>query len=130
MAFFNFKKDEEKKNDEPKVKKLPVKVSREKPVVAPSDVAAQYASVLRGPRVTEKASALAERGVHVFITALSATKRDVSNAVKAFYGVTPEKVRIVPIPEKIIFSRGKFGKKKAGKKAYVYLREGDKIEML
>ena len=51
-----------------------------------------------------------------------------ANAIKAFYKVTPEKINIVRNPSKTVFVRGKKGVKSGVKKAYVYLKEGDKIE--
>ncbi len=141
MALFNFKKTDSKttveKAPEPKVKKLSVKPVKDvKPLKAKesspvnSADASSYAHVLRQPRVTEKAALMAERNVYVFEIENGASKRDVVQAVKAFYNVTPKKVRVVPIPDKQVFVRGKVGKRHGGKKAYVYLREGDKIEVI
>ena len=42
----------------------------------------------------------------------------------------PTRVNIAKIPSKRTLSRGKRGVKKGGKKAYVYLKEGDKIELI
>ena len=89
---------------------------------------AKYASTLLAPRVTEKASALAAKNVYAFEISETATKTDVENAVKAYFDVTPRRVTIVRNPAKKVFIRGKFGMKKGVKKAYVYLKEGDKIE--
>jgi len=44
--------------------------------------------------------------------------------------VKPEKVRVAAIPAKKVFVRGKKGVKSGGKKAYVYLKKGDKIELI
>lgn len=136
MALFNFKKDEKavtvssgkKPKATSKVKKLSVTKVTPKGEIALD--AALYANVLVRPRVTEKAAGLSEKGVYVFDIQKNANKRDVSNAVKAFYNVTPERVRVIPVPAKEVFVRGKVGTKKGGKKAYVYLKEGDKIEIV
>jgi ribosomal protein L23 len=37
---------------------------------------------------------------------------------------------MVNIPKKNVFVRGKWGTKGGGKKAYVYLKKGDKIESI
>ncbi len=86
--------------------------------------------VLRRPRVTEKASMKAEAGVYAFEIDVASTKKDVSAAVKKLYNVVPVKVAIVPIPPKNVIVRNKRGVKSGGKKAYVYLKEGDKIEFV
>ena len=82
------------------------------------------------PRVTEKASFKGGEGVYVFEIDPRATKKDVSRAVEKVYSVKPLKVLITHIPSKRVFVRGVRGVKKGGEKAYVYLRKGDKIEVL
>lgn len=89
---------------------------------------AKYAGVLIAPRITEKANAIVSQNIHTFEVAASANKKSVSEAVKAYYNVTPARVNIVKNPSKKIFIRGKIGTKAGVKKAYVYLKEGDKIE--
>lgn len=88
-------------------------------------------NVLKGPRITEKAAIAADRnGVYVFEVASNATKKSISDSVKESYKVTPVKVRVANIPEKKVFVRGKRGVKVGGRKAYVYLKKGDKIELI
>jgi len=88
-------------------------------------------NVLLRPRITEKAALSADKGgVYVFEVTKSATKKSISASVRDFYKVTPKKVRIATIPLKKVFVRGKRGVKKGGKKAYVYLKKGDKIEVM
>ncbi len=82
------------------------------------------------PHVTEKASASAEKGVYVFDVALRANKREIAQTVAALYKVTPVKVTIVAIPKKRITVKGRIGFRKGGKKAYVYLKKGEKIELV
>ena len=84
--------------------------------------------MLLRPRITEKANFAAESNVHTFEISTSATKKQVLEAVKAFYKVTPVKVNIVKNPAKTVFVRGKKGVKSGVKKAYVYLKKGDKLE--
>lgn len=93
-----------------------------------SDLKVKYADVLLRPRITEKANFAAESNVHTFEISASATKKQVFEAVKAFYKVTPIKVNVVKNPAKTVFVRGKKGVKSGVKKAYVYLKKGDKIE--
>lgn len=89
-------------------------------------------NVLVRPRITEKATFAAEHGVYVFEVASSANKYQIARAIERFYNVSPRKVNIVRIPEKRIRSRmrGRFGVVSSGKKAYVYLKEGDTIEIV
>lgn len=82
------------------------------------------------PRVTEKATTVAEGGIYVFEIEKGTTKREVAKAVEELYKVKPVKVNIVKIPRKQVFVRGKKGFKAGGKKAYVYLKNGEKIEII
>ena len=91
------------------------------------------ASVLLNPRITEKASLLAEKNVYTFDVAKNTTKSEIAKAIKAAYKVTPLKVTTVTIQKKSTNPRGRRGKPGTtggGKKAYVYLKKGDKIEVL
>jgi len=72
---------------------------------------------------------LGEKGSYVFEISDRANKHDVFTAVKAVYGVTPIKVNITNLPAKKVFSRGRAGAKSGIKKAVVYLKSGDKIEI-
>lgn len=88
-------------------------------------------NVLLRPRITEKAAIQADKAnVYVFEVTTTATKTQISASVKAQYKVTPTRVRVARIADKQIFFRGKKGVKKGGKKAYVHLKKGDKIELL
>ena len=123
MALFSSKPKKEIK--EKKVENKPAVIS------ATSSVSeSRLSDVLIKPRVTEKAGVLSEnRGVYIFEVAPWSSKKDIKDAVKEFYKVTPEKVSVVKIPSKKVFVRGKRGVKKGGKKAYVYLKKGEKIEV-
>ena len=88
-------------------------------------------NVLLRPGITEKAALGADKhNVYVFEVAKSATKKSISASVHDAYGVKPKKVRVAVIPSKQVFVRGKKGIKSGGKKAYVYLKAGDKIELM
>jgi len=88
-------------------------------------------NVLLKPRVTEKAALAADKAnVYVFEVSKLSTKKSISASVHEVYGVTPVKVRVAAIPSKKVIVRGKRGVKKGGKKAYVYLKKGDKIELM
>lgn len=88
-------------------------------------------NVLLRPRITEKAVLAADKSrVYVFEVAKNATKKSISASVRDIYKVNPVKVRVAAIPSKQVFVRGKKGVKSGGKKAYVYLKAGDKIELM
>ena len=93
-----------------------------------TDLKSKYANILLRPRITEKASFVTETNVHTFEIASSATKKQVAEAIKIFYKVSPVKINIVKNPTKEVFIRGKKGKKAGVKKAYIYLKQGDKLE--
>lgn len=89
-----------------------------------------YSTILKRPRITEKATATSESSVYVFDIEKGATKKDVSTAVSLFYKVTPRKITTVTVPAKRVFVRGKWGVSKGHKKAYVYLKKGETIEVI
>ncbi len=83
------------------------------------------------PRVTEKGAYLAEAGTYVFNVAKDANKKDIAAAIKEIYKVSPRKVTLMAIPRKRVMTRGtnRMGTTAGGKKAYVFLKKGDKIEL-
>lgn len=87
-------------------------------------------AVLVRPHVTEKATMSAESSVYVFEIAANSTKKQVVKAFTEKYKITPVKVATVTIPAKNVFVRGKKGLKSGYKKAYIYLKKGEKIENL
>ncbi len=134
MNFFNFKK--EKKETPAPAKKLVPKetVSKKVTITDGAKTGKGFGTarphVLVRPHVTEKASTSAEKGVYVFRVALDAGKREIAEAVRALYKVTPVKVTIVTMPIKRRIVKGRLGVRAQGKKAYVYLQKGEKIEIV
>jgi len=86
--------------------------------------------ILVRPHITEKSATTAERGSYVFEVAVSATKRDIALAVHRLFKVTPVKVTTVTMPRRRIMVKGRPGFRKGRKKAYVYLKKGEKIELV
>ncbi len=86
--------------------------------------------VLRSPRITEKSTDLSGRGGYVFVVDPFATKPLIKEAFVAKYKVVPVKINIVNLPAKKTFRRGIRGSKVGVKKAIVYLKTGDKIEIV
>jgi large subunit ribosomal protein L23 len=87
-------------------------------------------SILKEPRITEKASNLLGQNVYTFDVTDSATKAEIKKAVFAMYKVHAVKVNVLPVPKKNVMYRGRPGSKKGGRKALVYLKAGDKIEFV
>ena len=84
--------------------------------------------VIIKPHITEKATVSTESSVYVFVVNPKSTKKLIEKAFVEKYKVTPRKIATVTIPAKNVFVRGKRGKKSGYKKAYIYLKKGEKIE--
>lgn len=116
MALFS-KKDASKKADKPAS------------AAAPATLTTDLSAVIIRPRITEKAASRNDAGVYVFDVREDANAYTVAAAVTALFKVTPRKVNIVPVPHKIVAVRGRRGVKGGGKKAYVFLKKGETIEV-
>lgn len=85
--------------------------------------------IIRGALVTEKGSLLAETTRQVlFKVRPDANKIEVKKAVEALFKVKVEKVRMARFLGKFRRVGKNIGRKPQWKKAYVTLREGDKID--
>jgi large subunit ribosomal protein L23 len=90
-------------------------------------------SIIIKPRITEKGAVISgANNIYPFDVRPDATKTEIAQAIKTIYKITPVKIAVVKIPSKTVRSRrdGKMGVKSGGKKAYVYLKKGDKIEFV
>lgn len=82
------------------------------------------------PRITEKAATVSEvSNVYVFEVSKDSTKTTILRAINEIYKVKPLKVNIVKSPAKKVFTKGKKGTTASLKKAYVYLKKEDKIDI-
>lgn len=88
--------------------------------------------ILLSPRITEKGAYLSEMNAYVFNVAADANKKEIAYAVKEIFKVTPRRVTIARIPRKQVQTRGtnRWGTSGGGKKAYVYLKKGETIELV
>lgn len=127
MALFSSKKEE--KQEASSVKEVRT-LAPKKGVYTKKGI--DLTSVIRRPRITEKATNSAEKGTYVFEVNIDATKIDIAEAVKILFKVTPVKINVVRMKSQNIIkrSRGVKGKSKNYKKAYVFLKKGDKIELI
>jgi large subunit ribosomal protein L23 len=87
-------------------------------------------TIIKNPRITEKASSIQEQSVYTFDVSSGANKTEIKKAIFALYKVKPVRVNVLSVPKKNIMSRGRLGTKGGGKKALVYLKAGDKIEFV
>lgn len=124
MALFS-KKTTEKKDKKEVSKTAPVKKAEG---AHPLDY--RVFDVLKNPRITEKATFSAEKGVYVFDVATNATKFSIKKAIEQKYKVTPASIAVVNMKGKTKLVRGKWGTRASFRKAYVYLKKGDKIEII
>jgi large subunit ribosomal protein L23 len=89
-------------------------------------------SVLKKPLVTEKVSALNEKGKYGFIVDSTANKVEIKKAVEKQYGVNVEKVNTMNVMGKLKTRYTKTGilagRKPNYKKAIVTLAEGEVID--
>jgi large subunit ribosomal protein L23 len=125
-----------------KTKTLVPKKSEKKEVTKDANVAEKRSAAVSGgvafpkgsavikARVTEKAGVLAEKGIYTFEVLKDANSQQISAAIVEAYKVTPVKISIAPIKSKAMFVRGRSGRTVSGKKAYVYLKKGEKIEFI
>ena len=89
-------------------------------------------SVIVSPRLTEKSVNLGDNNVYTFNIRRDSTKFQVRDAVKSLYNVTPMKINIVnkKAAKRMVGSRGREKHVAGMKKAYVYLKKGDSINLV
>ncbi len=85
--------------------------------------------VIRRPVITEKATMASEHGAVVFEVGMSASKPEIKQAVEALFNVKVAAVNTVVTKGKTKRFRGRPGKRKDIKKAYVTLVEGNTIDV-
>lgn len=124
MALFGKKKTQEKKENAGTPRAGSVRVV--------ADIHRDLNAVIIRPRITEKAVGLTNNNVYTFVVHQNATKYDVRDAVRALFSVTPVKVRIVKRTPRVRHSRlrGRTMRVAGQKKAYVYLKKGDHIDLV
>jgi large subunit ribosomal protein L23 len=84
--------------------------------------------VIQGPLITEKSTVRKEeQRTLAFKVCTDATKTDIKNAVEAIFKVKVEAVRTANYPGKLRRQRRWAGYRSDWKKAYVKLKEGEKM---
>jgi len=109
-------------------------VSKTKDTSVPQDLVLDrnLSAIIARPRITEKAMLGTDKNVYTFEVLQGATKHDVRDAIKELYKVTPLKINIVNKKPRTYISRmrGRTREEKGLRKAYVYLKEGDRIDLV
>ena len=86
--------------------------------------------VIKGPIITEKLDRAREKyRQYSFVVDTKANKNDIARAVSTLFKVTVEDVRTTIMRGKIKRVGTSMGKRSNFKKAFVVLKEGDKIEL-
>ncbi len=89
-------------------------------------------SILKSPLVTEKISALNEKGKYGFLVDVKANKVEIRQEVEKIYGVTVEQVNTLSVmgKKKVRFTKAGTlaGRKPNYKKAIVTLAKGEVID--
>ncbi len=134
MAIFN-KKEEKKETKKPVAKRKAAPVKEKKAIKPKSDAGANLTKapgrIIKAPVITEKAVKMTMQNAYVFEVAMDATKNDVKTAVRALYKVDPVKVNMVRKNPRAYVARfrNRRGVKSGIKKAYVFLKKGEKIDL-
>jgi large subunit ribosomal protein L23 len=89
----------------------------------------QHYDIIRKPVITEKATMASEAGAVVFEVEIDATKPQIKEAVEGVFGVKVKAVNTTVTKGKVKRFRGRPGKRKDVKKAYVTLEDGNSIDV-
>lgn len=90
---------------------------------------AEFYDVIRKPVITEKATMASEHGAVVFEVAIDASKPVIKEAVENLFKVKVKAINTVVTKGKTKRFRGRPGRRKDVKKAYVTLVEGNTIDV-
>ncbi len=131
MGLFSRKKNTEQ------VKEKSVSSKKDSKTVVKTNIVSENLNLLeivKSPRVSEKGAIVAESSnAYIFNVAKDATKPQIKSAIEKIYKVTPIKITTTQVADKKVQIRGRRGKtgvKSGGKKAFVFLKKGEKIEFI
>jgi len=89
----------------------------------------EHYDVIRKPVITEKATMASEANAVVFEVAIDSNKPQIKEAVESLFGVKVKAVNTTITKGKVKRFRGRPGRRKDVKKAYVTLEEGNAIDV-
>ena len=90
---------------------------------------AESYDLIRRPIITEKSTNASENGAVVFEVAIGATKPEIKKAIEELFKVKVKGVNTSVLKGKAKRFRGKPGRRKDIKKAYVMLEDGNTIDV-
>ena len=90
---------------------------------------AESYDLIRRPIITEKSTNASENGAVVFEVAIGATKPEIKKAIEELFKVKVNGVNTTVLKGKSKRFRGKPGRRKDIKKAYVMLEDGNTIDV-
>ena len=93
------------------------------------DNVTDFYDIIRRPIITEKATLASENGTIAFEVSINSTKKQIKNAIENLFNVKVNSVNTLIIKGKVKRFRGKLGKRRDLKKAYVTLAEGNTIDV-
>ena len=85
--------------------------------------------IIRRPIITEKATLASENNTIAFEVSIKSTKKQIKNAIEKLFNVKVESINTLIVKGKVKRFRGKLGKRRDLKKAYVTLVEGNTIDV-
>ena len=85
--------------------------------------------VIIAPRITEKSALLSSDNAYVFDVATKANKIQIKKAIVEKYKVHPVKVNVITQKARKVMKRGRKVHEKGTKKAIVFLKKGESIEL-
>ena len=131
MAIFNAK-DKQKSKPANASKAKPTAGGEDKSTTPTTATNRNLTTVLKKARSSEKAYYATTNNVYVFEVDQSATKHDIRDAVRANYSVTPRRINIVKQKSRrsVSAQRRQSVSLPGLKKAYVYLKSGDQIDLV
>ena len=85
--------------------------------------------VIRRPIITEKATLASENNTIAFEVSIRSTKKQIKVAIENLFNVKVDSINTLIVKGKVKRFRGKLGKRRDLKKAYVTLVEGNTIDV-
>ena len=85
--------------------------------------------IIRRPIITEKATLASENNAIAFEVSIKSSKKQIKAAVENLFNVKVKSVNTLVVKGKVKRFRGKLGKRRDLKKAYVTLAEGNTIDV-
>ncbi|WP_409432355.1 50S ribosomal protein L23 [Litorimonas sp. RW-G-Af-16] len=92
-------------------------------------IAARHYDAVLSPVITEKTTIVSENNQVVFEVPLSASKPEIKDAIEQLFKVSVTAVNTIRVKGKTKRFRGRPGRRKDVKKAYVTLKDGDSIDI-